>query len=169
MMLYRSITVLHLKMTILLNTSDEMDMTNMIDIFLGNQRLRNSPKDDHVEFVDDHQGEPQPSTSRGGDERNRDQDDDTYQLTPRDRSKSLVRDAEQLRAKIFHAPGKNMQFAQVSVNKQFVHSMMVDENYMVVGGHLDEITYTKIVKGEYVDFPKLIVKDRLAQAEDDET
>ena len=39
--------------------------------------------------------------------------------------------------------------------------MMVDEQYSVVALHVDEATYNKIVTGQYVDFAKLIPKDKI--------
>ena len=47
-----------------------------------------------------------------------------------------------------------------------IHSVLVDEEYSVVGGHLDESLINKIKRGEYVDFGKLLPKDRIAVEED---
>ena len=44
--------------------------------------------------------------------------------------------------------------------------MKMDEDYLVVGAHIDELTKAKIVKGEYVDFSKLLPRDRIATEED---
>ena len=43
---------------------------------------------------------------------------------------------------------------------------MVDEGYFVVGAHLDETTVSKIGKGEYIDFGKLLPRDRVVAKED---
>ena len=43
---------------------------------------------------------------------------------------------------------------------------MVDEGYQVVASHLDEGTQTKIMKGEYVDFERLIPKDHVQAQEE---
>ena len=43
---------------------------------------------------------------------------------------------------------------------------LVDEGYIVVGAHLDETMINKIAKGEYVDFGKLLPRDKVL-AEDD--
>ena len=124
-----------------INTSDEMELSHMIDHFLVTER------------------------SVQADEPIQD-DDQEYEPTPQERADNLVKEAERAKAKIFNTPGK--QFQNVNMNKQFVHSMMVDESYMVVGGHLDETTYAKIVAGEYVDFARLIAKDRLVQHEEED-
>ena len=41
------------------------------------------------------------------------------------------------------------------------HSLVVDENYVVVGGHIDAMLRDKIKKGEYVDFALLLPRDHL--------
>ena len=43
---------------------------------------------------------------------------------------------------------------------------MVDENYLVIGSHLDGGLQNKIINNEYVDFSKLITKDRVTRDED---
>ena len=43
---------------------------------------------------------------------------------------------------------------------------MIDDEYMLVGAHVDEATYNKIIEGKYVDFGKLIPHDRIAVEED---
>ena len=54
----------------------------------------------------------------------------------------------------------------MDVNNQFVHSAMVDERYLVVGSHVDEATVAKIIKGEYVNFEKLVPQDKVLSEED---
>ena len=50
---------------------------------------------------------------------------------------------------------------EIDISQQFVHSMMVDETYSLVTMHIDDATYKKIINHEYVDFAKLIAKDRV--------
>ena len=38
----------------------------------------------------------------------------------------------------------------------------IDDDFLVVAAHVDPTTCDKIVKGEYVDFAKLIPRDRIA-------
>ena len=45
------------------------------------------------------------------------------------------------------------------------HSSVVDENYMIVGAHVDSATNEKIRKGEYVDFSHLLPKEKLDRDE----
>ena len=42
------------------------------------------------------------------------------------------------------------------------HSSIVDDNYMVIGAHLEQSIQEKIVNNEYVDFSKLLVKDKIS-------
>ena len=51
-------------------------------------------------------------------------------------------------------------------SQQFMHTSMIDEDYMVVGSHVDENTYQKIKRGEYIDFGKLVPKDRILVEEE---
>ena len=54
----------------------------------------------------------------------------------------------------------------IDLGKNFVHSVMVDEDYLVLTAHVDELTKSKIERGEYVDLAKLLPKDRVAQEDD---
>ena len=54
-----------------------------------------------------------------------------------------------------------------SVNEtKFSQTALIDEDYMVIGSHLDEMTINKIKNGDYVDFGKLIPHDRVLIEED---
>ena len=49
---------------------------------------------------------------------------------------------------------------------EYVHSAMVDENFLLVAAHVDEGTRKKITEGGYVDFAKLIPRDKVLEEED---
>ena len=49
---------------------------------------------------------------------------------------------------------------------QFMNTAMMDEDYITVGSHVDEITLNKIKRSEYIDFGKLIPKDRVLVEEE---
>ena len=83
--------------------------------------------------------------------------------TPEDRAEKLVRDAERSKAKIFALPGN----VHAQVNQDYIKSLIIDEEYMKVGAHVDEVTYEKIIKGKYVNFSKLIPGDKLDNEEED--
>ena len=53
-----------------------------------------------------------------------------------------------------------------SLSRGFTHSMMVDEQFMFVAAHVDPGVRQKIANGEYVQFLKLISKDKVDASED---
>ena len=67
-----------------------------------------------------------------------------------------MRDVELSKARIIPTTGKF----------QHTHSVITDENFLVVGGHVDQNTIDKIQRGDYVDFSKLIPRDRVLASED---
>ena len=108
----------------------------------------------------------EPSTS--GWKQPRDQSQHRQQIqTADDCVNELIREAEAAKAKIYN-PGKVMRGQQIDLSRSFVHSAMVDENYLIVAAHVDEHTQVKIEKGQYVDLARLIPRDRLDE-EDDNT
>ena len=52
------------------------------------------------------------------------------------------------------------------VSGKFVHSMWVDEEYTMMAGHVEISLREKIQEGAYVDFAKLIPKDRVTEEGD---
>ena len=73
----------------------------------------------------------------------------------------LIRDAEASKARIYGTPG--MYKDQIDVQNEFVHSAMVDESYMLVAAHIDDTTVSRIEQGKYVDFAKLLARDKLME------
>ena len=84
------------------------------------------------------------------------------------RAKELIREADANKTKITKTAGKstNDQFCLLDANKDYIHSAMVDENYLIVAVHVDEVTQYRIEKGEYEDFARLIPRDRIQEEED---
>ena len=81
---------------------------------------------------------------------------DEEQLAPEERVRDMIQQAEAAKARMFAATG----------NKQLISaSAIIDEGYVVVGAHLDDQMVAKIKKGEYVDFGKLIPRDRVVEEE----
>ena len=112
--------------------------------------------------------EPQPSTSGAA---------RPEELTPEDRAREIIKQAEVAKGRIYQTPGElnfnpvdNTEFGKANYDfnicKNYVHSAMVDEHYQTVGSHVDEAIKMKIVNGQYVDFAKLVSKDRVALEED---
>ena len=70
-------------------------------------------------------------------------------------SENMIQRSEAKKAHIYAAPGKNL-----------IHSVLLHEDYLIAGNHVNEITRKKIGNGEYVDFSKLMPRDRIALEED---
>ena len=85
-------------------------------------------------------------------------------LTPEQRAEQKVREAENLKAYTFPVTGKDPR--QKHRLSQFFNTAMIDKDYMVVGSHVDEATYQRIKQGEFIDFGKLIPKDRIISEEE---
>ena len=85
------------------------------------------------------------------------------EMTPEERAQKLVKDVEKAKAHIFANTGKvNQNTADhIQVSNPMVHSMLVDDKYWVVGAHTEDTLHDKIIRGEYVDFGKLIPKDHI--------
>ena len=42
----------------------------------------------------------------------------------------------------------------------------MDEDYLIIGAHVDEVSYKKIIENQYVDFARLLPRDRISLEED---
>ena len=134
---------------------------------------------------------PAPSTSKqGGGDREmaigrHHQMDNYYQEAGEEQARDLIKEGEQSKARILELPGESMGRQGISnygpitqgrfnpgrdfdYKQQFIHSAMVDEQYSMVATHVDETLYNKVTNGEYVDFSKLIPRDRVWE-EDNQT
>ena len=78
------------------------------------------------------------------------------QMTPEEKSDKIIRDAEASKARILPATGND-----IPSFLHHTHSVLTDENFLVVGSHMDSGTVDKIQRGEYIDFGRLIPKDRI--------
>ena len=93
-----------------------------------------------------------------------------------DHAEDKIREAEASKAQMFRTPGKDNFYERyydvVDLDQEASppfpqhYSLMVDENYLVIGAHLDGAIQNKIINNEYVDFSRLITKDRLTKEDD---
>ena len=91
-----------------------------------------------------------------------------YELTPEERADKYITEAEKAKARIFQTPGKEISpLSSFDMLKLQLHTAIIDEDYETVAGHLDENIQQKIVNGEYVDFARLIPKDRINSMQDE--
>ena len=89
------------------------------------------------------------------------------QPTPAERrGAEMVREAENAKARIYEVAG-NENFAHQYtdhndlLNNQRVHAMIIDEGYKTVASHVEESLRIRIISQEYIDFSKLLPRDRM--------
>ena len=88
---------------------------------------------------------------------------------PIDRVDQMIQNAEANRMKIFGTPGRDHNtLLPIDLDRDFIHSAMVDETYMLVASHIEDLILGKIERGEFVDFTKLIPKDKIMAEEETE-
>ena len=80
-------------------------------------------------------------------------------------AEELIREAEKAKARMHEVPGKLPQF--INKDHAFIHSALVDQNYLTVAAHVSKVTKAKIHNFEYVDFSKLLPRDKVVDEEDD--
>ena len=85
---------------------------------------------------------------------------DQRPLTVDEKTHQMVIQAENAKARLLHKTGGNLNLLSDGNQIKFTSAMM-DKDYLVIGGHVDESTRAKIVKGEYIDFGKLLPRDRV--------
>ena len=109
--------------------------------------------------------------NNGHGSRERDEHDD-MQMTGERRAEDLIRRAEASKAKMYNVPG-NVEivdkFKKFGMGAELIHSVLVDEQYSMVAAHVDQTTRNRIVEGKYVDFVRLLPRDRLADENGDDT
>ena len=89
------------------------------------------------------------------------------------RGEQLIRNAEAAKARMVDVPGRNNDntngFAQTNVQpkNELMWSVMVDQDYLMVAAHIDEAMKRKVINGEYVDFIRLLPRDRVESQENE--
>ena len=149
----------------LVNTNE--DLTDPIRNVIQNQRVK--LKEEHMlyqHFLDCRLKEQRVATKKGcnqnqpgtlaqhsfeddydfSDEENGQQLDSTD-----DRKRKMIKQVENAKAKMYDVSGE--------LKDNLLYAVIADEDYEIVGSHIDEVTKQKIVSGLYVDFAKLIPKD----------
>ena len=81
------------------------------------------------------------------------------------RADELIRQAEVSKAKIYDVPGTLNRNERVT-EEQYAHSVFVDADYLLVGAHLDETLRRKIEGCQFVDFARLVPRDRVEALDD---
>ena len=96
------------------------------------------------------------------------------QLNPGEvRGLQMLRDSEVKKQRIYEVPGKEVYVDEVNnevslevVRNNYERALIADEDYQVVASHVEDSIRQKIINNEYVDFSRLVPRDRLAQVED---
>ena len=143
-----------------LDTSDEMDRIPIVNMTLQPDKELNVAQfvsDARVQQIADNQRERQ-RNERGRQHstlqpvRGIERLDVPDMVNP---TEQIIRDAERSKARIYDVQGKAN-----NINASF-HSALLDEDYLLVGNYVDETTRSKVAKGEYVDFAKLMPRDKI--------
>ena len=83
-------------------------------------------------------------------------DRDDNAMSPEEKAEKLIIEAEAAKAKIYPAAtGKRTHDG----NFRFIAE--IDQDYLVIGGHIDELMRNCIIRGEYIEFGELLPKDRV--------
>ena len=144
------------------DTSDEF-IKNLNELIIAGRR--NSEPRDPVRNISS-EDEEQPSTSdrrrgnQGNQMENRKHSHQQMPKSPEEITRDMVREAERAKANIFPQQGNLLV-------DNFNFAAKMDEDYMVIGAHLDELVQKRIVSGDYVDFGRLIPRDRIISEEDE--
>ena len=91
------------------------------------------------------------------------------QLDAEVHARNLIREAERNKARAANLPGNTQQLILptfVNSNQAMLHSVMVDESYLLVAAHVDEQLKRKVLQFKFVDFFRLLPHDRILQQED---
>ena len=84
---------------------------------------------------------------------------------PQETADDVIRRAEAGKIRMLPTPGNYQnpiqgEFGRFNGGTANQHSSVVDENYIVVGSHIDPSLRDKIKRGEYVDFSRLLPKEK---------
>ena len=86
---------------------------------------------------------------------------------PEEVAERIIREAELSKALVYDTPGKDdKKLLPLNMISDYVQDAIADEHYKIIGVHIDQTTKTKILNNEYVDFTKLLPRDRVSQEED---
>ena len=92
-------------------------------------------------------------------------DDETAHTTIQSQANQVVKEAEASRARMIAMPGKEQMVVDYNIMQYRQQATIVDESYLVIGNQIDESLCRKIINHEYIDFVKLLNRDRLASHE----
>ena len=161
----------------MLTSSDEFNDTSDESIESMNSNDQNA----YFEIVDQDVSIKRKDQIRWKDNKHNDQQRNVTverTLTPKEKAEQRVKDAEKAKACLLQVQGKDDLESNKNGNDlskksrgegprgNLVHSVLVDEEYSAIASHLDDVMRKNIMLGEYVDFVRLLPKDRVLAEED---
>ena len=84
----------------------------------------------------------------------------------------MLKDAEAAKARVYDVSGmvhNNLNAIRVQCGAAVGIGISVDDDYLLVASHLEETTKQEIVNHEYVDFAKLLRRDRPSSGDEDDS
>ena len=156
----------------LINLSDESnnDISNPLDVIAGKRQRydedqgvtnRLQQRDGEAEDLQPHCSRQNPPEPGGSAARYHPQ----VQLPHMTEAERLVQQAERNKARILEVPGRakidniTPENFLSKMSGEFMHSMLVDEEFSMVASHITESLKRKIINCEYVDFVKLLPRE----------
>ena len=91
---------------------------------------------------------------------------------PLDRSEKVIREAEANKTRLFPTPGNYENMVNIPGQNWNLRSLeatkasVIDENYLIIGAHVDLGIQQKIVDNEYINFARLLPKGRWTREDD---
>ena len=155
----------------MVNTSKEVEVQEQINLFLNNVR-ESFP-------VSEQQNEPLPSTSHQ--DENRDVRNVSLvrqpavmraaERTPPDQTQGIVCEVEASKARVLEMQGRPASILNVDNSEQFesthfMQTAIMDEDYLIVAAHVDKVLERRIRNGEFIDFARLLPRDRVQMQQD---
>ena len=84
------------------------------------------------------------------------------QQTPEEKAENMIREAEAAKIRMLEVAGKTRGKGDLEPDlREFSHTAMMDENFLLVAAHIEESTRKRIEQGGYVDFARLLPNDRV--------
>ena len=83
----------------------------------------------------------------------------------------MLKDAEVAKARVYDVSGMvhdNLNVIRAQCGAAVGIGISVDDDYLLVASHLEEATKQKIVNHKYVDFAKLLRRDRPSAGDEDD-
>ena len=90
--------------------------------------------------------------------------DEAKPVNPTEQAEEIIKLAEKSRARLYETLGKMVYYNITDC----INTTQIDQDYQMIDGHVDEALKCKIQCFEYVEFSKLISKNRMFKEEGDQ-